>query len=324
MRVFLTKGRVCLLVGYAIVGYSFVVGATAYGSPVSPVQCSNPGSTTFHTLNDGTVNANSCTDFAYSYPNTNNAAGIPTSNWLYGYYSYNSGFLNLGSQTPVFTPLGQQITDSNGHFLGWWANNFDQYWTSLDAFGGHSNSTLTDFHAPPYCDNTLYQNCGSGQDPRSPNSPDSANQFAVRRYEIPVNYNGTVDITIQVQKDYRVLGPGVSPAADGDFNYVVEYINGVPTLLTNSSGGNMLQTPTPASLLQTPNPGPNSFPIETETFFNVPVHGGDFLDFIMAPGANDYSDGEFQLITIQSAPEPTSFLLVGAGLLLIGMRRWRR
>jgi len=291
-----------------------------FGSPISPLICPNPGST-HASLSDNFVNANSCTDFSYAYPNGNNAAGIPSNNWLYGYYSYNSGFLNLASQTPVFTPLTQQLTDSNGNFVGFWSNNFDLYWTSLDAFGGHSNSTFTDYHDAPYCNETLYQNCGSGPDPRSPNSPGSANQFAVRRYEIPLNYNGVVDITIETQKDYRVLGSNVSPSVDGDFNYVVENDNGTPNLLTNSAGGTVLQTPTPASLLQTPNPGPNTFPIETETFFNVPVHGGDFLDFIMAPGANDYSDGEFQVITIQSAPEPTTLVLAGAGLLLLALGR---
>ena len=301
-----------------------------YCTPVSPLQCANPGSTSA-TLNDNSVHANSCTDFSYLFPNNNNAAMVPKNNWLYGYYAYNSGLLNLSNQTPSFSPLTQQVADPNnpGHFLGFWALNFNQYWTSLDAFGGHSNSTVTNLHAAPFCDQANLQNCGNGADTRSPNSPDSANQFAVRRYEIPLTFNGTVTITVQVQKDYRAVGAGVSPNADGDFNYVLQYHNGQPVLLTPDGGqSSVLQTPTPVSSLQVQNPGPNTFPIQTVTFTNVTVHGGDFIDFVVAPGANDYSDGEFELITltgaVQITPEPISLLLAGSGLLLFGLLSRRK
>ncbi len=65
--------------------------------------------------------------------------------------------------------------------------------------------------------------------------------------------------------------------------------------------------------------GPNDPTVFTK-LTSVMVHGGDFLDFAVSPGANDYSDGEFTLITIQSIPEPATLLLAGAGLVLVGLK----
>src|SRR5260370_27568329 len=129
-----------LLIGYLLlIASAGLVNAT----PTSPLICDRPGSTSASQA-DTSINANSCTDFSYRYPNSPQpAAG--TNNWLYGYYP---GVLNPAA----FNPMTQQVADSNGHFLGWWALDFNRYWTSLDAFGGHPNAEFTDYPAPPFCD----------------------------------------------------------------------------------------------------------------------------------------------------------------------------
>src|SRR5258708_15797230 len=166
-------------------------------TPTSPLICDRPGSTSASQA-DTSINANSCTDFSYRYPNSPQpAAG--TNNWLYGYYP---GVLNPAA----FNPMTQQVADSNGHFLGWWAVDFNRYWTSLDAFGGHPNGEFTDYHNPPFCDAGLYQNCSaqSGPDPRSPSSPGSADQMAVRKYVVPVGHGSTtVAINLLVATQHR-------------------------------------------------------------------------------------------------------------------------
>jgi hypothetical protein len=305
------------LLGFAVI-LAFGSVSVARATPVSPLNCAAPGSTTA-SPSDTIIHANSCTDFSYIFPNSPQpAAG--TNNWLYGYY--------LGAINPAgFLPMTQQVTDSNGKFLGWWALQFDRYFTSLDAFGGHANGDFTDYHIPPFCDPTVLQNCSptGGLDPRSPNSPDSADQSAVRRYVVPAAIGTTtVDINIQVQKDPRTT----DPSAHGTIEYAILYHNGVPTtLITLTDPVNFNPSlpgtpPTPQGIPQ---------PILTASDNNVVVHGGDFIDFVMSPMTDpkdnnqtvDFSSGTFEVITISSVPEPSFSLLLGAVLLLFGLKGWR-
>ncbi len=280
----------------AVVSLTLIVGlsTSALGNPISPLICANPGSTTASS-NATTIHANSCTDFSYQSPNNQSSA---TNNWLYGFYH--------GTLSPSgFSPMLQQIPQ--GQF-GWWAVDFYHLWTSLDAFGGHPNSTKTDLHDPPYCDSTL-GNCGSGPDNNPAHTQDFMEQWAARRYTVPIGFNGMVTITLSVQKDYRTTSPG----ADGDINYAILYRGGIASTLTT------INTPSNPSALMGP-AGPNTFAVQTSTM-NLAVQGGDILDFVITPNANDYSDGEFQLITIQAVPEPSTMLLVAGGLLLASFAR---
>jgi hypothetical protein len=273
-----------------LVSLTLLVGlsTSAIAGLVSPLMCSNPGSTTA-TPNDTSINANSCTDFSYKSPNTQSTA---SNNWMYGFYQ--------GALNPTgFNPMLQQVPQ--GQF-GWWAVDFDHLWTSLDAFGGHPNSTNTDLHDAPYCDPVL-GNCGSGHDNNPAHAQDFIEQWAVRRYIVPIAFNGMVAITLSVQKDYRTTGPD----ADGTTNFAILYSGGVATTIAT------INTPSNASALSGP-AGPNTFAVQTMTM-NVNVKGGDILDFAISPNGNDYSDGEFQLITIQAIPEPSTILLVAGGLL---------
>jgi hypothetical protein len=289
--------------------------ATAKGSEISPLMCSNPGSTVASPA-DQSIDANSCTDFSYLFPSTQPPAGL--NNWLYGYYQGSTGpggtIVTPTLAASSFIPMTPVYRDQNGNVTsvppapgnsnknaGWWAVNFTQYWTSLDAFGAHPNSPFTDLHEEPFCDQSLYQNCGNGPDMRSPYGPDSSEQYAVRRYVVP-DFSGEVTITFSVQKDPRTNATG----ADGDLNFIMQYGDGTATML-----GSVL----------TVGPGPG--PVETETL-ETSVQPGEFLDFIDSPNGNDYADGEFQLITIQSSnstiqiqslPEPATYGLVGLGLL---------
>ena len=263
------------------------------GSSISPLICGNPGSTTAHS-NDANINANSCTDFSYSATLPQNG---PVNNWEYGFYQ--------GNFTPANFQFMQQQVPTPGQY-GWWAVDFNHVWTSLDAFGGHPNSTNTDLHAPPYCDPVM-GNCGLGADTTHP--ADMVTQWAVRRYVVPSNFNGMATITVSIQKDYRSTGN----AADGDLNYVMLYHNGVATLLGSA------QTPSDLNALHNGNAGPGTFPVQT-LVFQLTLSAGDVLDFGISPNSNDYSDGEFQLITIQTVPEPASLLLVAGGLLLVGLK----
>ncbi len=270
---------------------------SAIGSPLSPLMCANPGSTTA-TPNDTTIHANSCTDFSYKSPNDQSLA---SNNWMYGFYQGTAETLDPAG----FNPMLQQVPQ--GQF-GWWAVDFYHLWTSLDAFGGHPNSTNTDLHDAPYCDPVL-GNCGTGPDTNPAHFQDFMEQWAVRRYIVPIGFNGTVAITLSVQKDYRTTSTG----ADGDINYVILYSGGVPTTLGT------INTPSNPSALSGP-AGANTFAVQTMTLL-VNVQGGDILDFPITPNANDFSDGEFQLITIQAIPEPSTMLLVAAGLLVAGFAR---
>ena len=134
-------------------------------------------------------------------------------------------------------------------------------------------------------------------------------QWAVRRYIVPMGFDGMVQITLSVQKDYRTTSVG----ADGDINYIILYSGGVPTTL-----GTIVSPPNPGALGGPANQ--NTFPVQT-LLLNVVVHPGDILDFVIAPNTNDYSDGQFQLVTIQAIPEPATLLLVGGGLLMAGFAR---
>jgi hypothetical protein len=302
------------------IGHILLIAGTAmvHASPTSPLICDNPGSTTASS-GDTSIHANSCTDFSYRYPNSPQPA-TGTNNWLYGYYP---GLLDPGA----FTPMTQQVTDSNGHYLGFWALNFNRYWTSLDAFGGHPNGEYTDYHSPPFCDAALYQNCSStgGLDPRSPNSPGSADQMPVRRYLVPMGIGSTtVNINILAQKDPR----STNPSAHGTIEYVILYSGGVATRLitlnvpVNFDPNIHGAPPTPQGIPQ---------PVYSATANNVSVKAGDFIDFVMSPVNDpafnnksvDFSAGTFETAAIQSVPEVATNLLVGAGLILVGLLRTR-
>lgn len=283
----------------------------AFATPISSILCANPGSTSASS-SDSVINANSCTDFSYLSPNPQTS---PVNNWLYGYYGSlvggppgaldPSGFKIMQSMPGCNADQNGhldcgQVTDPNtGHF-GWWAVDFAKYWTSLDAFGGHANATDTDLHNSPFCITGI--NCGIGPDPTP-----SVNQYAVRRYVVPLGFSGTVTITVEAQKDPRTLS--TSARADGDTDVVYYVNNGLgPVSITQVSA---LTINVPA----------NDSTIFTKTT-TLTVHGGDFIDFVIQPNASDYSDGQFELITIQGAPEPASFILMGVGLL--GLAGWKR
>jgi hypothetical protein len=304
-----------LSIGYVLL----VVGiGLANATPVSPLICDRPGST-IASAADTSIEANSCTDFSYRYPN-NPQPAPGTNNWLYGYYP---GVLDPAA----FNPMTQQVADSNGHYLGWWAVDFNRYWTSLDAFGGHPNGEFTDLHAAPFCDAGRYQNCSppGGLDSRSPNSPDSADQMPVRRYVVPVGIgNTTVDINILAQKDPRTT----NPSAHGTIEYVILYSGGIATrLITLNVPVNF--DPNIQGAPATPQGIPQ--PVYSASADNVSVKAGDFIDFVMSPVTDpafnnktvDFSAGTFEVATIQSVPEGATTLLVGGGLILVGLLRFR-
>ncbi len=287
-----------------------------YATPISPLICDHPGSTSASPA-DTSINANSCTDFSYRYPNTPQSAS-GTNNWVYGYHA---GLLD----PTAFIAMNQQVTDSNGHFLAWWAVDFSRYWTALDAFGGHPNGEFTNYHVPPFCDAVRYQNCSAqgGLDPRSPNSPGSGSQDAVRRYVVPMGIGSTtVDINILAQKDPRTT----DPAAHGTIEYVILYSGGIATTLitlnvpVNFDPNIHGAPPTSDGIPQ---------PVYSASANNITVKGGDFVDFVIAPVSDpafnnrtvDFGAGTFEVATIRSAtiPEATTWLLVGIGLILFGV-----
>jgi hypothetical protein len=294
-----------------------LIGAlSASTTPISPLICSDPGSTTASS-SDTTIHADSCTDFSYQFPNSPQPVN-GTNNWLYGYYPN-------GINPATFTPMTQQVTDQNGNYLGFWAVQFNRYFTSLDAFGGHPNGVFTDLHIPPFCDQTQFQNCSpsGGLDPRSPNSPDSADQSAVRRYVVPVGVGSTlVDITIQVQKDPRTT----NPSAHGTNELVILYRGGVATTLINLADPVNFNPNLPGA---PPTPQGIPQPVLTASADNVLVKPGDVIDFVMAPAIDpnfnnlsvDFSAGTFEVDKIQSVPEPVTWGLAAAGLLLACLAR---
>jgi hypothetical protein len=304
-----------LAIGYILLtGEAMLVNATPTNT--SPLICADPGSRTASPA-DTSIHANSCTDFSYKYPNTPQPAN-GTNNWVYGYYA--------GPPDPQsFIRMTQQVTDSSGHFAGWWAADFTRYWTSLDAFGGHPNGDFTDYHKPPYCDAVLFHNCSSegGLDPRSPDSPDSGTQEAVRRYIVPVAIESAkVDINILAQKDPRTA----DASAHGTIEYVILYSGGVATKLI------MLSVPVnldPNIQGAPPTSEGMPQPVYSASANNVLVKGGDFLDFVIAPVTDpafnnktvDFGAGVFELVTIESLalPEPVTCGLVGIGLILFGI-----
>src|SRR5258708_6146274 len=125
---------------HLLIGYLLLIAGTGLvnATPTSPLICDRPGSTSASQA-DTSINANSCTDFSYRYPNSPQpAAG--TNNWLYGYYP---GMLNPAA----FNPMTQQVADSNGHFLGWWAVDFTRYWTALVSYCSHPIGMLPQHNA---------------------------------------------------------------------------------------------------------------------------------------------------------------------------------
>lgn len=308
----------------------------AYGTPVSSLQCANPGSTSTSSSSTS-VQANSCTDFSYLFPNTQPASGL--NNWQYGYYiggngpslSLNPATYGLLSPTPAYDSTGSLMPGVNA---GWWSKNFYLYWTALDAFEGHPNANYTDLHQSPYCDNSLYQNCGNGYDPRGNTSPGSGDLFPTRRYIVPA-YSGSTTVTVSGEKDYRTL----AGAAQGVTDYIVLVHGANSTVLgCINVPGNAVQWAT--SVVPTCTPTTSTLdPIGSQPVYTTSVSTmvvpGDFLDIVMVPlyqnniaaasagtpGFADFSSGSFQLVTIAGVPEPATFGLMGGALLLFGFAR---
>lgn len=311
---------------------------SAYGTPVSSLQCANPGSTSTSS-SDASINANSCTDFSYLFPSTQPASGL--NNWQYGYYvggtgpsvSLDPATYSLLSPTPAYDSSGNLIS---GITAGWWSKNFYLYWTALDAFEGHPNANYTDLHQSPYCNETLYVNCGSGLDTRGPGSPGAGDFLPTRRYIVPSGYTGMATVTVSGEKDYRtILG-----ASQGVTDFIVMVHGGTSTVLgcINVPGdvGQMATStiPTCSTTSMTMDPIANQ-PIY-KTTVNATVTPGDFIDVVMVPffqnniaaasvgttaGFADFSSGSFQLVTISGVPEPATFGLMGGALLLCGFAR---
>ena len=305
-------------------------------TPVSSLMCANPGSTVA-SANAAYVNANSCTDFSYAFPSIQPSTGL--NNWLYGYYAgvsaVNPAF-NPGSfQTMLAIPAYNSSGQLTGQNAGWWSQNFAQYWTALDAFEGHSNSSYTDLHQAPYCDPVVLQNCGNGFDSRSPNSPGSTDAWATRRYIVPSGYSGMLMISLSTEKDPRTSLPG----SMGDTEYIVKVHDGVATTLACVN--------VPVDGIMNPNviyPDCGNTQVSTDPYASSPIYStavstnvqpGDFVDLILVPSYNadiqtssgttaalaDFSSAVFQLEQITGVPEPGTFSLLAAGILCAGLTR---
>ena len=253
-------------------------------SSLSPLICSNPGSTV--STSNVVLNANSCLDYSNTFTQGAN-------NWFYGYYS-----------APSLVPGGfTQMTSFNDPISGdtFWANDFTRYWTSLDAFGGHPNGVLTSTHPSPDC--VIGLDCGDGS-PEAPGVANEIEQWAVRRYVVPTGFTGgLVNIVLAAQKDPRTvisnpecLYNNKIQCPDGTMNEILLIHNGTVTNL---------------GILNIPYAIANPTSVSAQVF----VQAGDIVDFVMAPNGNDYGDGTFQLDTVQSVvPEPATLALVGGGL----------
>jgi hypothetical protein len=289
-----------------------VLGTLAYAG--STIACANPGSAT-SSGNASSINANSCLDFSATVQGANN--------WSYGYYTSEtaSGVVNPSSTVypPILDPKSftsmtpTPLLGSNGQilpnqYLGVWSQDFFQYWTSLDAFGGHSNGNYTDLHtintAPgepwvwvpgmnSYCNfsGTGYYNCNpiGGYDPLNPNSPDDGNYWATRRYEIPTGFTGQVSIGVTSQRQFDI------PNSQAYTDYVIEDSNGVVTDLGS------LYVPGNASTSQV-----------FSDSFTANVTPGTFIDFVIVPaygtfdtygqppnsGYADFASGQYEIDTI--------------------------
>jgi hypothetical protein len=318
--------------------------APVYASSIS---CSNPG-TGSQSSSATFIDANSCVDFSSPVQGANN--------WYYGYYTAENlnGVVNPNSEVnpPILDPktftemtptplLGSNGQILPGQYLGVWSQNFFQYWTSLDAYGGHSNGNYTDLHpintapgepwvwvpgANSYCNftGTVYYNCSpiGGYDPENPNSPDDGNYWAARRYEVPSGFSGDVTIDLSTQRQTDSLN------SQGYTDYVILDANGVSTILNSITVSGNAPTTQVFNL-----------------FATADVSPGDFIDFVIVPqydtfklpgqaansGYADFSSGQYQLDTISSGggqivigvPEPGTVALMGSGLLLLGFARRR-
>lgn len=310
-----------------LLGLFVLAGSQVYASQVTSLQCTDPGSTTASS-SAVYVNANSCTDF--SYPLTTQSMNATLNNWQYGYYTYNGGTplldptsFALMSSTQKYDTMGNVVVGQN---TGWWSQNFNQYWTALDAFEGHSNATYTDLHQPPYCDAVL-GTCGSGPAPGGSNSVDSGNYFATRRYVVP-DYAGSVTLTLQGEKD-----PGTAvPTAESVTDYVL-LVSGSNVTMEGCINVYAQATPDPNETYPTCSGTTTSNDMITSqsiysmtTNFNVAP--GDYIDIVMLPDYNDtvsnyadYSSGSFELVTISGSPEPATFGVIAVGLGLLGFLR---
>lgn len=314
----------------------------------STIQCSNPG-TGSQSSNATIINANSCVDFSATVNGANN--------WYYGYYTSESSAGVVNPNSTVYPPILDPKTftsmtptpllGNNGQilpnqYLGVWSQDFFQYFTSLDAFGGHSNGNYTDLHtintlpgqpwvwvpgANSYCNfsGTGYYNCSpvGGYDPKNPNSPDDGNYWATRRYVVPSGFSGQVTIDVSSQREFDI------PSSQGYTDYILKDSNGVVTNLGS------ITVPGNATTSQ----------VFTDNL-TASVNPGDFIDFVIVPaygtfsspggtpgsGYADFASGQYQIDTLTSSngqvmpgiPEPTTTALVGAGLLLLGFARRRK
>jgi hypothetical protein len=329
------------------------LGAVFFGllcvpAQASSISCSDPG-TGNSSANATFVNANSCVDFSATVQGANN--------WYYGYYTAESspGVVNAyaNNNPPILDPnsftqmtptplLGANGQILPGQYLGVWSQNFFQYFTSLSAFGGHSNGTYTDSHiidtlpgdpyviSPgpnSYCidTNTIYYNCNpnGGYYPGNPTGTSSGNFWATRRYVVPSGFSGNVTIDLSSERQSDI------PNSQAYTDYILQDSGGVVTDLGS---------------IYVPGDAPTTQVFSTTAIADV--NPGDFLDFVIVPqyevfqmpngqplppGYADFASGQLQLDTISSGggqiivgvPEPATMGLFAVALVLFGFGRRR-